>query len=689
MATKFDYHEDSETSSKVFDDGTEFWQGMVFTASRSYQISSVEVNIRLASGTSATLTAVLYSVGANGKPVDVLASGTADVSSLTGSYEWVTVTFSAAYTIFDGTKYCIVLKHSTADNLAWGLTTSGYTGGNNVYTTNDGVSWTVDTEDMNFRANGDEAPPDDKIYSKQLVAIGNDEVWYESSAGTMEEIAAANSDITCALPLTAVEGFQKVFVANRTNLKVIDFANIKLTTADILPSGKTLPVKGDILTGQTSLAEIIVDYVNATDGAASIYGIRTNTASFILSETVQNTGATVQFVLNANEIAGPHWYDWTPYSNDTTTYGSMPSEAYISCLYRGRLVLAGHRSYPHQWYMSKVGDPWNWLYGENDPLTAIAGQDADAGLIGDVIRVLIPYSDDYLLFGCASSIWRLSGDPASSGSIDEVSRDVGMYGFKAWCFDSKRRLFFMSASGDLYRLDTPLSQPMNLSEQALPELIEDWALNPSTDRVVLTFDPLRNGIIISKTTLASGVNLNYWYDLNVEGFFPETYPNACGIFCGLNYQSDASGTRKLILGSNDGYLRSFEDSAKDDDSGGSDTAISSDVTFPLIIAAEDAENKLTSLTFYLAGGAASGSFSDTDGVTWEIYTGDDAETVLEDILDGATPQETGTLSGTGRKNKVRRRVRGRAIAIRLKNTTATETWAVEKIIGKTVPAGES
>jgi hypothetical protein len=448
---------------------------------------------------------------------------------------------------------------------------------------------------------------------------------------------------------------------------------------------------------------MIVDYITAiTDDAAStIYGFRTTTATFASGETVTGTNAStdaspyysgasgaVSFVTSAAETAAPHWYDWTPYGNDTTNFGSMPTSAYLVARYRGRLVLSGHPNYPHQWYMAKVSNPFDWAYGSTDPLTAVAGNNVDAGEIGDIVRALIPYGDDFMIFGCADSIHILDGDPAFGGSIDELSNITGMYGPWAWCKDENGNLYFWGSNG-LYKMAGGRSKPINISQGHLPQWVDDWAVASADHRVVLTYDPSRHGVIVSKVTLADGTNLNYWFDLKTEGFYPESYPTACGIFCSLYYDSDTSGTRELILGSNDGYLRTFLNSAKDDDSGGSDTAISSYVTLPLIKLneTEDAEGKLTSLTFELAGGASAGDFSDTDGVTYELHVGDDAETCLENIRDGATAFASGTLSGTGRKNRIRTRARGRWLGIKLYNSTAAETWAVNLINGTVVSAG--
>jgi len=77
-----------------------------------------------------------------------------------------------------------------------------------------------------------------------------------------------------AIKLVMIEAYQKVFIANGSILKIVDFINTKLSTADIKPDDKVIPKKGTIITTGTGedTAQMIVDYVTASDGAALIYG---------------------------------------------------------------------------------------------------------------------------------------------------------------------------------------------------------------------------------------------------------------------------------------------------------------------------------------------------------------------------------------------------------------------------------
>ncbi|KKL66812.1 hypothetical protein LCGC14_2141240, partial [marine sediment metagenome] len=400
-----------------------------------------------------------------------------------------------------------------------------------------------------------------KQYSKALIAVGNNEVWYESAAGTMTELSGANGQFDSTKALTMVEAFQKAFIANTTNLQYVDMVNTKLTTTD---AGTTALAKGKILKGGTSGAQMIVDFANAVtdDSAMTVYGFRTTTATFSSGETVTEIDADggavagVSFVLSAAEVDPPHWVTWTPFGNDRTTYGRIPAQAYIIALYRGRLVLAGHDHYPHLWWMSKVGDPFDWLYDSTDPLSPVAGNNVDAGEIGDIIRAMIPNGDDFLLFGCANSWWILRGDPVEGGSIDQIDDKIGIFSPWSWCQDSQRNTYFFGTGG-FWKIDNEGNSLQNLSFNKLPKLVDDWAVDPDLHRITCSYDPQRHGIIINKILLSDGTNEGYFYSLIMEAFYPESYPVNCGIFASDYYEADDPDYKHLVLGGTDGLLRYF------------------------------------------------------------------------------------------------------------------------------------
>ena len=592
---------------------------------------------------------------------------------------------------------------------------------------------------------------DDRAFSKRLVTAGNDGVFYEDinvAAGTMIELATATDDIDTSNQLNMASAFQKTFIANGTNLKVADFINTRLTHTELT----TAHARGDVLTQADSAASMIVDHTdtdkkltygytttgtwdfthsvtgsgdgaaftptgqagmlthaalatahaagnvltqatsNATMTVTATDATKTHTYGTITAGTwvttyaVSGSGSGSAFTPTAVSVRPPVWYGWTVEPGGAS--GSMPAVAYLICVYRGRLVLSGNPRYPNQWFMSKVADPFNWLYGADDPMSAVAGNNADAGQCPDIPRALISFHDDYLIFGCASSLWILRGDPVAGGSLDNLSDTTGMFGANSWCFDDARNLYFWG-SGGIYEIKSDFSGIRNLTETVLPDLINDEAADPSTHRITMGYDKKRHGLVITVTVLATGVNSNYFYSFKTKGFYPESYPNECGPYSLLYYDANATAYADLLVGCKDGYIRKFVTTAKDDNVGATTDPISSYVTYPITpLAGEDQNGKLTELVFDLAGGAAEGDAGDTDEVSWELHKGDDAETVLEVIVDGDDAFTSGTLEGTGRKNKIRPRMRGAYMGLKLYDSTASKTWAVNRVLYSTQKAGK-
>jgi hypothetical protein len=331
--------------------------------------------------------------------------------------------------------------------------------------------------------------------------------------------------------------------------------------------------------------------------------------------------------------------------------------------------------------MSRQGNPWDWNYVAFDAQAPVAGNNADAGEIGDIIKALIPYKDDFHLFGCTNSIWRLNGDPAAGGQLVEVSLAIGMFGANSWCWDSRDNLFFLGTDG-LYVLSAEMgAKPENISKEKLPKFPHNWNLDPTLHRVVMGYDPERHGILICKTTLADGTNENYWYDLQTGGFFPETYPDECAVYSMVNYSAQTPAYRGLIIGGKDGYLRVFDEDTKND-AGATSVAIESHVVLGpnLLSQHPEAYAKLTSLSIVSA--------KNTDSITCQIFTAHTAENLQSQLASSPlNPRVSNTISDVVRPHKIRQRVKGIYGALRLVNTTTTSTWGMETIIVNLKPAG--
>ena len=535
----------------------------------------------------------------------------------------------------------------------------------------------------------------DIITYKKLVTAGNDEVWYEVSAGTMTELDTSGGAIDTSDQLMMFEAYQKVFIVNGAKLKVADFVNTKITVSAMTAP----PAKGDILTqDQTggNIAYMVVDFVNTAKTLIYGYAYYAGSAT-AFNTTIEISSNNATGTMNPSPIpggnisavtAGPHWYDWTVYPDvvltvggSTKSYGTMPNKAYLGCLYKGRGVLSGDPEHPEQWYMTRQGNLWDFAYLANDTGTPIRGGDGDAGEAGDIMRALIPYKDDYLIHGCASTLWYIVGDPAYGGDLLELDLTAGILGARAHCWDNAENLYILATTG-LLKIPKGFGTPENLTTLSYPNFIKVMAFDAALHRITIGYDRIRQGIIISKTTLADGVNSCWWYDFRTGGLFPETYPEECGMYSMFYYEANDPDYKELLFGCKDGYIRAADDTAKSDDIGGSDEAIDSYYTLgPIRMGSETREGVFTSLLGVPAGGTTVGSLTNSSDIDWKLWTAETADELVEKLLANTSPKIAGTMVALGsiRGARKRREVLGMYMGIRLGNDTLNETWSLERL----------
>jgi len=534
----------------------------------------------------------------------------------------------------------------------------------------------------------------ESITYKRLVAAGNDKIFYEDlavAAGTMTELDTSGGAIDTSDQLQMFEAYQKVFVVNGANLKIADFVNTKLTVTALT----TAPTRGEVVTQLTSGATMIVDFVNTAK--TEIYGY-VNSGTFVTTADYTLSGGSMDPTTRVPSAvtANPHWYDYTVYPGGT--FGELPSKAYLGCLYRGRVVLSGNPDKPFQWYMSRQANPFDRAWAANDSQSPVEGGNSDAGELGVIVRALIPFKDDYLVFGCASQMWLMTGDPAFGGVINEMSLTTGIFGANSWCFDNQDRMYFWGNNG-IYRTTVP-GNPVCISNVRLPDLVgdkaADKAADPSTHRITMVYDRDRHGINICVTKLSDGTNSNYWYDLRViddddiGGFFPESYPEECGVYSAFYYNANSPTYKGMLYGCKDGYIRTFKDASKSDDIGATDEAISSYVTIgPIRPAGVELQGIVSGINVVLSGGASAGSQTDSSNVTMKIFSALSAENLIEKMYANTAPRLSTTIIAPGRQRgaTVQRKMRDAFFGIRLENSTAAQSWSLEELTLLGTPSG--
>ena len=349
--------------------------------------------------------------------------------------------------------------------------------------------------------------------------------------------------------------------------------------------------------------------------------------------------------------------------------GTCPQHCRLICLYRNRIVLASPPGAMREWYMSHVDDPRDWNYADATVLGAVAGTAANAGQLGEELRALIPYSDDYLIFGCAHSIWMMSGDPRYGGVLDAVDYKTGILDKFAWCHDPEANVWFMGRAG-LYRMRPKGGTPEPMSPATLPTELSN--INTQALEVFLAWDTVRFGLYIFVTSRLDGTSRHWFYDARQDAFWPDQIPNDHGPTAVLDYGADSARFRKLLLGGRDGYIRNFAENVANDDG----EAIESYVVFaPQRVFGKDDREGILQLVQLALG-------RNTDSVDYEIRVADTHE---EAVI--AVPKVNRTLRGGGLKSPERMRIRGGSMALRLSNDTLDENWAYEKGFARSVDGG--
>lgn len=321
-----------------------------------------------------------------------------------------------------------------------------------------------------------------------------------------------------------------------------------------------------------------------------LYSARNGEYSNITSSFVNSTDPVVFSTVNNNKLIYTDGYHLKTYDfltgvagTLTATAGTLPTDENfwvprLICTWRNRTVLAGLLSDPYNWFMSSATDDLDFDY---DPATssvtqAIAGNNTEgAGKVPDIITALIPHTDNMLIFGCESAIYRLTGDPADFGRMDLVSDQTGMAFGKAWCKDPAGIIYFFGSRGGIWRMGAA-DTPQRISTPVDGELNE---IDLNLFQVQMAWDDRRQGIYIAISPIdATEEATHYWWDsftprktsyqvISSPGsWWPMVSRNVNhNALCLHVLDSDDPNDRVILWGGRDGYIRFLSPDALDDD----------------------------------------------------------------------------------------------------------------------------
>jgi len=465
-----------------------------------------------------------------------------------------------------------------------------------------------------------------------------------------------------------VPAFQKMYFASgrpynasihSSGYHKLDFINTKLTGT---ASGAFTP--GEVLTQASTGAKGIFDEsVSDTHFVYRITTVQFNTTNVV---TGADSGETVT---PSAVTAPPHWLNWTAASGSFPDGGSN-----AMALYLGRLFM-NDMYHPNQWLCTRQGDPLDLDTSQTDVGAAANSQTSLAGMVGDQIIGFIPYKNYYMIFGGASEIWILRGDPAQGGTLSNLSYEDGLFSPDSYCWDDRGNLYYLGLTG-LYRLPPDIAtadtSPTNVLLGSAPSLIKDLGLNRRTDRVTVAYDKDRKQVLIS-TCLKDGLwSTSFVYDVRTDGIYPMDFHSDAYPTCAYYHNSYSGSLRHLLIGGQDGYIRKFDEDSTNDDTTESTAAISSDCIIGPIKMSDitRGSGKISELSIDMS--------VETTGCNWYVYCGDTAQEVVDSIISGDTPQNSGSFTAGG-QHIIRGKLRGQWFAIRLSNATASKIWGLEGI----------
>lgn len=198
--------------------------------------------------------------------------------------------------------------------------------------------------------------------------------------------------------------------------------------------------------------------------------------------------------------------------------------------------------------------------------------------------------------------------------------------------------------------------------------------------MVMAYDKDRYGIVVEITQMDGLYGTKFFWDLRLNALYPDSHADANHYSASVfYYNSRKSETRGLLMGGQDGYLRKYDATEKNDEG---DNAIDAYLTLGPFQAFQKMrrQGQLAEMSFRMA--------EDTDSVDVAIYAGDGAEAVVTNVKDADVPKASETFTGGGRRPVYRPKTTGSVFAVQLRNNTADERFALERITAKITDAGE-
>lgn len=357
-----------------------------------------------------------------------------------------------------------------------------------------------------------------------------------------------------------------------------------------------------------------------------------------------------------------------------TSSGKIPPSCELLVRWRSRIVVARGEN-PAVWHMSRQGKPndHNVQPPIPDKQQAVSSVSSLAGDSPDIVNALMPLNDDHLLFGCDSSLWRLTGDPADNGIFDRVSDKTGVAYGRAWTTDTKGRVWFWGSRGGLYIM-TIGSMPERVSLNTIDAEMAKVDLSAYRVELVWNTDVRMEGLHILVIPYgAGGVPVrHFFWEEKTNGQWEDTFgkDGATGVqptsFAVID--GDDPNDRAIVWGCEDSYLRRLDPEAPDDDG----VAIDADIFYgPFHFTKMGDMVRIAGLQAILADGQGE--------CGWELYASDTADSRGPRVASGLWYPGLNLASGEV--------AAGGFLWVRAKAAKPGNRFAIERVMAEFYPAG--
>ncbi len=442
---------------------------------------------------------------------------------------------------------------------------------------------------------------------------------------------------------------------------------------------------------QTSQSGRVVTLVSVSGG--NVYAASPGGTSWVaaLNGTIRATPLSTSGVVQSTALGqklylvdGINHVVYDPATNTVTdwvaTAGVLPTGSdggtfRLVQTWRGRIVGGGLIKDGQNWGMSRVNNALDWNNFPDNPSSdqPVAGNDSPLGLVGDTVTCFIAYTDDVLIVGSDHEIYQFQGDPAAGGQIAPISRAIGMAWGAPWCVGPSGEIYFFANRPGIYVL-TPGQGPPQRISNSIDSLVLPIDTGANTIRLIWN-DRFQGLQLFVTPTAAAGEAMHFFWEQRANAWWTDRFtdPNMNPLCC-TTFDGNEPGDRVALIGSWDGYVRSIDPTATDDDG---EPILSSVVIGPLNTVNLD----------QMRAKDLQGVLGETSGiVTYSIYAAHTAEQALLDMdhdadlpADAVETRRRRVAHGIWRPSSNRTspiRRAGKALYVKI---DASNPWALEQI----------